>query len=75
MMRTVSSDKELLLLDLLARTGCMTVEQVAATLPELTWCELFHMIDDLSRSGAIVLQRKGFAYELRSGLPATSPTK
>lgn len=66
--------KETLVLQLLDRSGCLTIEQLAAALPELTWCELFHMIDDLSRSGAITLQRKGFIYELRARLPAPIST-
>ncbi len=66
--------KEALVLGLVARAGSLTIEQVAAELPELTWSELFHTIDDLSRRGAIVLRRKGFIYELRARLPETIST-
>jgi len=32
----------------------------------LSWSELFHAVDSLSRRGAIVLKRHGFDYELRA---------
>nr|MBI3613337.1 hypothetical protein [Nitrospirota bacterium] len=67
--------KEALVLGLLDRAGSPTIEQLAAELPELTWSELFHIIDLLSRSGAIVLRRKGFTYELQTHLPETIPTQ
>lgn len=63
-MPSLHSNNEALILDLLQRTGCLTIEQVAAALPELTWCELFHLIDDLSRRGVILLRRRGFEYEV-----------
>lgn len=66
--------KATLVLQLLDRAGCLTIEQLAAELPELTWSELFHTIDSLSRRGAITLQRKGFIYELRARLPASIST-
>lgn len=67
-------NKEALVRQLLDRAGCLTIEQLAAELPELTWSELFHTIDSLSRSGAILLRRKGFAYELQARLPEPSTT-
>ncbi len=63
-MPCTASYKESLVLQLLDRAGNLTIEQVAAGLPELTWCELFHLIDDLSRRGAILLRRRGFEYEV-----------
>lgn len=66
--------KATLVLQLLDRAGCLTIERLAAELPELTWSELFHTIDSLSRSGAIVLQRKGFIYEIRARLPVAIST-
>jgi len=59
-----SLHKETLVLQLLDRAGCLTIEQVAAALPDLTWCELFHIIDDLSRRGTVLLRRRGFEYEV-----------
>lgn len=66
--------KEALVLERLDRAGCLTIEQLAAALPELTWYELFHMIDRLSRNGTILLRRKGFAYEIQARLPEPIPT-
>ena len=63
-MPCTASRNESLVLQLLDRAGCLTIEQVAAALPELTWCELFHRIDGLSRRGAILLHRRGFEYEV-----------
>jgi hypothetical protein len=57
-------EKEALVLDLLQKAGHVTMEQAASDLPELSWSELFHTVDSLSRRGAILLQRRGFDYEL-----------
>ena len=73
-MPSLHSNIEALVLEHLDRAGCLTIEQLAAELPELTWSELFHTIDSLSRRGAITLQRKGFIYELRARLPASIST-
>lgn len=67
--------KEALVLERLDRAGCLTIEQLAAELPELTWCELFHMIDDLSRSGALLLRRRGFEYEVAPGRRNPAPAR
>ncbi|MBM4134478.1 MAG: hypothetical protein FJ245_11995 [Nitrospira sp.] len=67
-MPSFHSKNEALVLERLDRAGCLTIEQLAAELPELTWSELFHTIDSLSRSGAVLLRRKGFAYELQARL-------
>ena len=42
----------------------ITMERIAELIPELSWNELFHAVDTLSRRGDVVLRRKGFAYEL-----------
>jgi hypothetical protein len=55
-----------LVLDLLNQAGSLTIDQMTDQLPELSWSELFHAVDALSRSGVIILQRKGFQYELRT---------
>lgn len=73
-MPSLHSNNEALILDLLQRAGSLTIEQAAAELPELTWSELFHTVDSLSRSGAVLIRRKGFAYELQARLPEPIPT-
>jgi len=57
-------DSESLILAVLAEADFLTVEQLVAKLPELTWSDLFHIIDDLSRRDAIILRRRGFEYEV-----------
>jgi hypothetical protein len=57
---------ETLVLDLLNQAGSLTIDQVTARLPELSWSELFETIDSLSRRGTIILQRRGFQYEIRA---------
>ena len=41
-----------------------TLEEVVALLPELSWNEVFHAVDSLSRRGGIVLRRRGFSYDV-----------
>lgn len=57
---------ESLVLEMLTRADSLTIEQLTVQLPELSWSELFQAIDSLSRKGTILLQRKGFQYELRA---------
>jgi len=61
-----SIHSETLVLDLLHKAGSLTIDQMTAKLPELSWSELFETIDALSRRGTIILQRRGFQYELRA---------
>lgn len=42
------------------------LEQLLASLPELTWNQVFTIVDELSRRGLICLRRRGFEYELRT---------
>jgi hypothetical protein len=57
---------ETLVLDTLNQAGSLTIDQMTAQLPELSWSQLFETIDKLSRKGTIILQRHGFQYELRA---------
>jgi hypothetical protein len=41
------------------------LEELLARLPELTWNQVFVLVDELSRRDMIRLQRRGFEYELR----------
>jgi DNA-binding transcriptional ArsR family regulator len=59
---------EELILELLQQSDWLTIEQLTARLPELTWNELFQTVDALSRNGAIILRRRGFQYELHRRL-------
>ena len=55
---------ELLILELLRGRRSLTLEQVVALLPELSWNQVFKTVDELSRRGKIILLRRGFDYEV-----------
>ncbi|MEW6545244.1 MAG: hypothetical protein AB1411_16770 [Nitrospirota bacterium] len=55
---------EALVLEALSQSESLTIEQLADTLTELSWSEIFLAIDSLSRRGDIILRRHGFSYEL-----------
>ena len=40
------------------------LESLLARLPELTWNQVFTIVDSLSRRGRLCLRRRGFKYEL-----------
>lgn len=63
-------NSEYLILDLLHARQSLTLEQVVALLPELSWNQVFKTVDELSRRGKIILLRRGFQYEVER-----SPTK
>ncbi len=65
-------DSELLILTALSDTESITIEELAAKLPELSWSQLFQAIDTLSRRNAIVLRRRGFAYDLKAAKASSS---
>jgi hypothetical protein len=69
-MSTSSSRSETLILDALQGGELILLEHITERLPELSWNELFHAVDTLSRRGDLVLRRRGFAYYL--SLPCTS---
>lgn len=50
----------------LADRGTMTMSDMIERVPELSWSELFTAIDRLSRSGSLILSRRGFEYQLRA---------
>ena len=60
------SRQEAMVLDVVRSAESLTIEQAITLLPELSWIELFHAVDSLSRRGAIILRRRGFEYELRA---------
>jgi hypothetical protein len=40
----------------------LTFEAIISRVPELSWNQVFHAVDALSRSGEIILKRRGFKY-------------
>jgi hypothetical protein len=61
---TISINSEYLILGLLRARKSLTLEQVVALLPELSWNQVFTTVDELSRKGKIILLRRGFQYEV-----------
>lgn len=60
----LSFESAALICDLLSVRRSLTLEQLVALLPELTWNQIFTTVDDLSRRGEIILFRRGFSYEV-----------
>jgi hypothetical protein len=60
------SDPETLVLSAVQSRRKLSLDQAVAVLPQLSWSEVFQAVDRLSRCGAIILQRRGFEYELRA---------
>ena len=63
-MSTNPSRSEALILDALRGGDSILLEQVTERIPELSWNELFLVVDALSRRGDLILRRSGFAYYL-----------
>jgi hypothetical protein len=63
-MSTQNHANEAVVLDLLRRERSMRLEAVVTLLPQLSWNQVFHCVDVLSRRGEIILLRRGFDYEL-----------
>ncbi len=57
---------EQLVLDRLREDRRITVEEIGALVPELSWAQLFLAIDRLSRRGSVELRRQGCTYTVRS---------
>lgn len=45
--------------------GPLTFEDIIMRIPELTWNQVFSAVDDLNRTGQVVLTRRGFEYEIQ----------
>ena len=58
---------ESLVLAVLGEADFLTIEQLVEKLPELTWSQLFQIIDALSRRNAIILRRRNFTYDVKAG--------
>jgi hypothetical protein len=54
------------LLALVQEQQCILLEELPVHFPELTWNQVFSLVDELSRRALICLRRRGFEYELRA---------
>ena len=55
---------EAVIMNRLAQSTALTLDDLVAQVPQLTWNQVFQAVDDLARSGAIVVRRNRFEYEL-----------
>jgi hypothetical protein len=55
---------ESLVLEALQSDEMLTMDGLTERVPQLSWSELFTIVDRLSRQGAIMLRRRGFQYEV-----------
>ena len=62
--------QEAAIMDLLRSSGKLTVEEIVAQIPDLSWSQLFLAMDVLSRTGDVILRREGFTYTLETGKPS-----
>lgn len=60
---------ETMILDLLHTSPRITLDDLVARLPELSWSRLFQSVDALSRRGEIRLDLRTFQYELSLPCP------
>lgn len=54
------------LLAIVQARQCILLEELLVHFHELTWNQVFSLVDDLSRRALICLRRRGFEYELRA---------
>lgn len=56
------SRSEDLVLRCLRLSEALSLEQITERVPDLSWNDVFHAVDALSRRGDLILRRKGFTY-------------
>lgn len=69
------ADTESQILTIVQERGAISLEELLACLPEITWSQVFTSVDTLSRRGTICLRRRNFEYELRPVSPSPSTTR
>ena len=62
--RHASSSHECTIISLLAASDRLTIDEILARAPDLSWSQVFLAIDILSRKGEVTLHRKGFEYSV-----------
>jgi hypothetical protein len=69
-MTRIMMQEETRLLTIIRDRQCILLEEILDDLPELTWNQVFAMVDELSRRKMICLRRRGFEYELQAPTPS-----
>lgn len=64
------AQEESAIMDLLSVSGKLTVEEVVARIPDFSWSQLFLAMDELSRTGDVILRREDFTYTLETVKPS-----
>ena len=59
-----STSPETVIMSHLSRHPSMTFDDLIEHVPQLTWNQIFHAVDGLTRTGAVVARRIRFQYEL-----------
>lgn len=54
------------LLSIVQERQPIKLEDLLSCVPELTWNQVFSLVDELSRRELISVRRRGFEYELRA---------
>jgi hypothetical protein len=67
---TIMIQAEAKILAVVAERRHIHLEQLLGCLPELTWNQVFAIVDTLSRRGLVCLSRRGFEYELHASFPS-----
>lgn len=67
--RFVGAQPESMIMDLLRASGKLTFEEIVARIPDLWWSQIFLAMDELSRTGDVILRREGFTYTLETANP------
>ncbi len=71
-MNSIMDQTEAKILAVVEEHRHILLEPLLARLPELTWNQVFTIVDSLSRRGLLCLWRRGFEYELLA-LSTTAP--
>src|SRR5215510_14867403 len=64
------ADQESAIVALLRSSGKLTVEEIVARIPDLSWSQLFLAVGLLSRTKDVILRREGFTYTLEMAKPS-----
>ncbi|MDK2743939.1 MAG: hypothetical protein H8K03_03575 [Nitrospira sp.] len=65
-MNAIAGQAEAKILIIVQEQRHILLEQLLSRLPELTWNQVFTIVDELSRRDLIRLRRRGFEYELQA---------
>lgn len=59
-----SASPETVIMSHLSRHPSVTLDDLIEHVPQLTWNQIFHAVDGLTRAGTVVARRIRFQYEL-----------